>query len=318
MVLAPGSLPVEHSTRRYDEWREAIRHDFVALDMAPDRRLGAFSGTVRSRTIGHLQVSEVESVSQTYRRTPRLAGSDDHEYLQVGMIARGAATLEQDGRRATLYPGQLAVYETGRPFQWSMCGDWELLVFTWPRERIALSTAESAAATARRLGAHPGLDSIVAGVLHGLVTTPPSLSSAGADKLADEVGGLVGTLAAELAPARDRDAGNRATRDLRARIERHIDEHVSDPDLGPSSLAAAFFVSERQLHRLFAGTAESVTRRIRRARMDRARHELADAAADATVTEVARRCGFTDPTSFSRAFRAAHGMPPSAYRARPA
>ena len=316
MVLAPGSLPIEHSTRRYDEWREAIRHDFVALDMAPDRRLGAFTGTVRSRTIGHLQVSEVASVTQTYRRTPRLAGRDDHEYLQVGMIARGAATLEQDGRTATLYPGQLAVYETGRPFQWSMCGDWELHVFTWPRERVALTAAESAGATARRLGARPGLDAIVAGVLRGLVTTPPSLSPAGADRLADEVGGMLGTLASELAPARDPDLGDRAARDLRARIERHIREHLSDPDLGPASLARAHFVSERQLHRLFAGTAESVTRRIRRERMDHARHELAAAREDATVTEIAHRCGFTDPTSFSRAFRAAHGMPPSAYRAR--
>ncbi len=315
MVLAPGSGPVEPSTRRYDEWREAIRHDFVALDMAPDRRLGAFTGTVRSRTLGHLQVSEVRSVPQTYRRTSSLAGRDGHEFLQVGMLARGAASLEQDGRRTTLYPGQLAVYETGRPFQWSMCGDWELHVFTWPRERVDLSPAESATATARRLGAATGLDGIVGGVLRSLVATPPSLSPAGADRVADEVGGLVATLATELTPDRGPAGGDPAGRDLRARIERYIDEHLSDPDLGPASLARAHFVSERQLHRLFAGTAESVTRRVRRARMDHARHELADARHDTSVTEIARRCGFADPTSFSRAFRAAHGVPPSAYRA---
>lgn len=318
MVLAPGSEPVQRSTRRYDEWRETLRHDFVALDVAPDRRRAAsFSGSARSATLAHLQVSEVGSVAQTCRRTPQLAHRDDREYLQVGMLARGTATLEQDGRRTVLHPGDLALYETGRPFCWTLGGDWVLRVFTWPRETVDLGAAESAAATAHRFDGRHGLSGIVAGVLEDLVSGPPRLSAPGAVRLADEVGGLVATLAGESTAVTPSTAAARSRADLRCRIERHIDEHLADPDLGPSSIAAAHFVSARQLHRLFAEAGESVTRRIRRARLEHARRDLADPRlAGASVTQVARRCGFTDLAGFSRAFRAAYGVAPRAYRAR--
>lgn len=316
MVLAPGSEPVARSTRRYDEWRETLRHDFVALDVTPDRSRGAsFTGSVRSATLAHLQVSEVGSVAQTCRRTPQLACHDARRYLQVGMLARGTASLEQDGRSTVLHPGDLALYETGRPFCWTFGGDWVLQVFTWPREAVDLTAAESAAATACRFTGRSGLGRILGGVLRDLVTEPPPLSAPGAVRVADEVGGLVATLAGELVGAPADAASARSRADLLARITRYIDEHLADPELGPASIAAAHFVSPRQLHRLFAGSGESVTRRIRRARLERARRDLADRRlADASITQVARHSGFTDLAAFSRGFRAAYGVSPSDYR----
>lgn len=316
MVLAPGSAPALSSTRRCDEWREAIRHDFVALDVAPDRRrLGEFRGLVRSATLAHLQVSEVSSVPQVCRRTPQLAGRDDREYLQVGMLARGTASIEQDGRRTVLHPGDLALYETGRPFCWTLGGDWVLQVFTWPRDSVDLGAGESARATARRLGGRDGLGGIVAGVLRDLVETPPPLSAPGAVRLADEIGGLVATLAGERVGAPPVAASARSRDELRRRIGDYVAEHLADPALGPSTIAAAHFVSQRQLHRMFAETGESVTRYVRRTRLQRARRDLADRhQAGTSITRVARRYGFTDLSGFSRAFRATYGVSPSEYR----
>jgi AraC-like DNA-binding protein len=311
---APGDVPVR-STRRFDEWRDAIRHDFVALDLAPDRRTGGFVGAVRSATVAHLQVSEVRSVTQVCRRTPGLASADSSEYLQVGMVSRGVGVLEQDGRRTVLATGDFAIYETGRPFTWRLSQQWELDVFTWPREALGLTAAESAAATAVRLAGREGLSGIVGGVLRGLLAAPPRLSPTGALRVADEVGELVATLAIEHAHrAEPVDAPQRA---LLRTICAYIDAHLADPELGPVSVAQAHFVSTRQLHRLFAATGETVARRIRRLRLERCRHELADPrrAAD-PVTEIARRWAFPDLAGFSRAFRAAYGYAPSEYRRR--
>nr|WP_255426688.1 helix-turn-helix domain-containing protein [Pseudonocardia sp. C8] len=295
-----------------------MRHDFVALDVAPDRRRGgAFSGSVHSATLGHLQVSEVVSVPQVCRRTRQLAGRDDGRFLQVGMLTRGAAVLEQDGRRAVLHPGHLVVYETSRPFTWSLSADWALQVFTWPRESIDLTSGESAAVTAHRFDGRAGLGRIVAGVLRGLLDVP-ALSPAGATRLADEAGGLVVTLTGELAgpEAVATGGGTRARADLRGRVERYISEHLADPELGPQTVAAAHFVSVRQLHRLFAATGESVAGRIRRERLTAARRHLADPRlADVPVGQVARSHGFTDAAGFSRAFRRAYGVSPSDLRA---
>lgn len=317
MVLAPGSEPIASHTRRCDEWREALRHDFVALDVAPDRRRGGvFAGSVHSATLAHLQISEVVSVPQVCHRTPQLAARDDRDFLQVGLLTRGTAVLEQDGRRAVLHPGHLALYETGRPFTWTLTADWALQVFTWPRQSIDLAPGESAAATAHRLDSRSGLGRLVTGVLREL-TEVPTLSTLGAARLADEAGGLVATLAGEFAAqAACAPAGTERSRaDLRERVERYIADHLADPGLGAGSIAAAHFVSIRQLHRLFAGSGESVTRRIRRERLERARRELADPRfAHVPVGQIARCHGFPDAAGFSRAFRAAYGGPPSAYR----
>ncbi len=317
MVLPAGSAPGDaavRSTRRFDEWREAIRHDFVALDMAPDRRAGGFSGALRSATIGHLQVSQVRSVSQVCRRTQALVRADGQEFLQVGMVTRGFGVLEQDGRRTVLAAGDFAIYETGREFSWTLGRTWELDVFTWPRAAVGLTPGESALATAVRMPGRGSLTGIVGGMLRGLLGTP-RLSPSGAVRVADEVGELVATLAIEQAqPSGPPEAPQLA---LLRQVREHIDAHLADPDLGPESIARAHFVSTRQLHRLFAPTGETVARCVTRLRLERCRRELADRrCAGDSVTDIARRWGFTDLAGFSRRFRAAYGCSPSDYRAR--
>jgi len=318
VVLAAGSAPGDarvRATRRFDEWRDAIRHDFVALDMAPDRRFGGFTGALHSATVGHLQVSRVRSVTQVARRTPGLARADAQEYLQIGVITRGVGVLEQDGRRTVLAAGDFAVYETGRPFTWNFHQHWELDVFTWPRASIGLTAAESAGATAVRMSGRHGLTGIVGDMLRGLLAAPPPLSPSGAVRVADQVGELVATLAIEHAQSSaPPDAPQRA---LLREVCAHIDARLADPDLDPDAIAAAHFVSTRQLHRLFAATGETVTRRIRRLRLERCRHELTDRRRGGdSVTDIARRWGFADLAGFSRAFRTAYGCSPSDYRAR--
>jgi len=318
VVLAAGSAPGGtgvRATRRFDEWRDTIRHDFVALDIAADRRLGTFTGSVRSATIGHLQVSEVGSVDQVCRRTPQLAAADDHEYLQIGMITAGAGVLEQDGRRAAVSAGDFALYETGRPFSWRLTGGWRLEVFTWPRAAVGLTAAESASATAVPMNGREGLSGIVGGMLRGLLAAPPRLSAPGAARIADETGELVTTLAVErlrgpVAPDRPQEA-------MLREMLRYLDTHLADPELGPATIARAHFVSLRQLHRLFGSTGETVNRRIRRLRLEQCRRELGDRRrAGVPVTELAHRWGFPDLPTFSRAFRQTYGESPTAYRAR--
>jgi AraC-like DNA-binding protein len=300
------------STDRLDQWRDLIREHFVALDIDADRD-GRFTGAVRTAELGHLKVASVDSITAEYRRTPGLARRDSASYLQVGMISRGEAVLRQDGREAVVRPGDFAIYETDRPFFWSLRGDWQLLVYTWPRASMALDPGESRRLTARTLGGGSGLGGIVGRMLRELVTAPPVLTAAGGIRLADEVGELVTTVATE--QAGPEPAGRGADEQLR-RIDAYIAEHLADPDLDPAAIARAHFISARQLHRLFARQGNSVTQHIREQRLERCRRDLARPHGTASITEIARRWGFTDPATFSRAFRAAYRTTPSAYRRR--
>jgi AraC-like DNA-binding protein len=296
------------ATHRLDVWRDLIREHFVALDIDADSQQN-FVGVVRTTELGHLKVASVESVSGQYCRTPGLARRDTTSYLQVGLLNRGEAVLSQDDRVATLRPGDFAVYETDRPFLWQASGDWWLSVFTWPRAVIALEAGQSRRLTARTLDGQSGLGGIVGRMLRDLVASPPSLSGPGAVRLADEVGELVTTVAREFAGP---EPTTQATRDQLARVDAYIAEHLADPELSPTSVAAALFMSTRQLHRLFATRGETVTHFIRRRRLERCRRDLA--AVRAPIAEVAQRWGFTDSATFSRAFRGEYHMTPSEYR----
>jgi AraC-like DNA-binding protein len=304
--------PSSGRTDRLGVWRDLIRENFVALDIAAEGDR-PFSGAVHSTALGHLTVASVDSTTQGCRRTPALARHDSDVYLQVGLVTRGAGLLRQDGREAALRPGDFALYETDRPFFWGLRGDWQLLVLTWPRATVALDQGDSQRLTAQTLGG-PGLGRIVGRMLRDVVTAPPELTEPGAVRLADELAELVTTVATERVPAEPPDP---AEADVLRRIDAHIDACLADPELGPGAVAAAHFMSTRQLHRLFARRGVTVTRHIRHRRLERCRRDLLDPrAADLSVTDISRRWGFADLATFSRAFRRAYGTTPTAYRAR--
>ena len=299
------------TTDRLDVWRDLIRENFVALDIAADRQ-AAFRGNVRTTELGHLHVASVESGSQRCTRTSQLALRDDDVYLQVGLLTRGSAVVQQDGREAVLTPGDFALYETDRAFRWVLEQDWELLVFTWPRAWVQLHDTVSQSLTGQRLSGREGLGRIVGRLLRDLVSTPPELSLEGGVRLGNEVLELVTTVAQEgvRAPEPDRSAVS-----LLRRIDGYILERLSDPDLSPTDIAAAHFISTRHLHRLFALRQSTVSQQIKHLRLERARLELRHPGCHGrSISDISWRCGFPDLATFSRAFRTAYGTTPTRYR----
>ena len=151
-------------------------------------------------------------------------------------------------------------------------------------------------------------------MLTDLLTARPDVSEAGGIQLADEVGELVATVATEVygrTAEPDHHAG------LLRRLDAYIDEHLADPDLSPTRIAQAHFLSTRQLQRVYARRGQTVSGVIRRRRLERCRRDLLTRRGDgSTLTELCLRWGFTDLAVFSRAFRDAYGASPTAYRAR--
>ena len=293
-------------------WQDLLGEHFVDLDVVPSAE-GPLRGEVRSRAVGSLQLSRVRSVDQRAVRTAGLARTDRRHYVQVGLVERGSARVEQDGRECWLQPGDYALYETHRPFSWELRAGtgpaWSLLVLTWCRPGPT-----SPGLTARRMDGSSGLTGVLGRMMTDLLRTRDVVGTDPGDRLAGELLELVTTAAGAAPPP---PAGPpRGDRALLAAVRAHVEEHLADPALDPRSIAAAHFVSVRQLHRLFAGEAETAARYVRRRRLERAREELTRSGArDLPLAAVAHRCGFADPSVFGRAFRAAYGMTPSRYRA---
>lgn len=103
--------------------------------------------------------------------------------------------------------------------------------------------------------------------------------------------------------------------DYRAQLTRvtaHIHDRLADP-LDLNELALVADLSPCHWHRIYhALIGETVAATVRRVRLHRASGYLAQTTL--TVTEIARRCGYPNPQSFTRAFRQTFGQSPQSWR----
>ncbi|MFF0817337.1 helix-turn-helix domain-containing protein [Rhodococcus sp. NPDC003318] len=113
-------------------------------------------------------------------------------------------------------------------------------------------------------------------------------------------------------------AGRPADSGLIARIRCYIDDHLTDPDLGPHRVAAAHNISVRSLYSLWSGTGTTLGNHIVTRRLKEARKTLVDnGSRHLTIAAIAQRHGFTDVTHFTRRFRDAYGVTPGRLRRSP-
>jgi AraC-like DNA-binding protein len=216
-----------------------------------------------------------------------------------------------------LRAGDLAVYETTRPFRWTFGADWDAGVFTLPRDSVGLSEAESRLLTARRLDGQRGITGVVSRFLRDLGSHADSLSGKQSERVLADVTDLVLTLLSDWAEGSEA-ARSCVQRSLMFRIKDYIDRRLSDPALGPVEIAAAVNISTRYLHKLFAAEHRSVGQYIRGLRLERCRRDLLDPRlADRSIATIAYGWGFGDLSGFNRAFRATFGVTPHEVRPRP-
>ena len=100
---------------------------------------------------------------------------------------------------------------------------------------------------------------------------------------------------------------------LRAAVREAVEAHLADEDFGVDALAQAVGLSRSSLYRRL-GDGPTPNAMLREARLARGARLLEGGAG--TVAEVAYAVGFRSVSHFSRAFREAHGVPPSAYAER--
>lgn len=295
--MSVGSLVAE-------PWAEAMATTFGHLVPAALRGRTA-DGRVTTTPLGRACAFDVRGTAQVLHRT---AGSIRHapaDPLKVSVQRAGTALVRQAGREVLVRPGELALYDTGRPYEIVLGThgeDFRSTVLTLPREALRLPWRRIAVAMERAVSATDG----AARLLLDLLDSAPA-PGAGAHLGEAGLHLLAGALAAE--PAADEPDAQLAA------VRAWVRDHVADPDLTHDAVARAHHLSPRSLHRLFADEPLSVAALIRETRLDGVRGDLADPAhRDRPVMAVAARWGFRDQAHLTRAFRGAYGTTPAAYR----
>jgi AraC-like DNA-binding protein len=295
-------------------WR--VRLGAAFDDLVPESigEQAALRGCLRGQRMGAAAMFIVSGSPQVVRRTTTAVRRAPGDLVKACIQVRGRATVHQDGREVVLDPGQLAVYDTGRPYALRLEGTWRCVVVALPRETLAMPSGELGKAMSRAYPAADGPGLVLAEFASSAVERVGKTSLAAAARLGEAATSL---LAGTLADDGDLAAGD-AAGDLREHVIAYVRAHLGDPRLSRGSLAAAHHMSPRTLDRLFAGQPWTVSEYIRNERLQAAHRDLQDPRlAHRSVAALAARWCFIDAAHFSRLFRQHFGYPPSQARPYP-
>ncbi|QQQ80170.1 helix-turn-helix domain-containing protein [Saccharothrix sp. 6-C] len=310
-VLHTEDLPVAD---RFDCWHQTVSRTIIPTWVRTEA-VADFRASARVLDAGgmHLSTETVMSPLQA-DRTPKLIRQSDPEQYLLGVILQGENYgLTQSGRDATFRAGDLLLFDSSRPFRARYTGGSHLML-RFSRRLLPLPPSTVDQLLVTPLQGREGIGALLSNCLRE-VAGATEYQPAGVSHLLNIAVDLLAVLLAyELAisnplpPERHHEA-------LLARIHAFINEHLGDPALSPGMIASAHHISLRQLHRLFQNQDTTVAARIRRQRLERCHRDLADPRLQThPIHAIAARWGFSEAAHFSRAFRAAFGMPPADYR----
>jgi len=299
---------------RFELWSSETSRLFAPLTTGPVSRR-EFWAQARARELGAVQVAHLSAAAHTVRRTPAAIAGDDPEVFWLLQLLEGSTVVTQQDRAAVLRPGDLTIYDSSRPHAVVNTGPFSAAVFQIPRRLVREPDAVSATLTATRIAGDEGPGALVAPFLRGLAD---GLAAGMLPERGDDLGQallhLVDAIVAPRVAPDERPAPASSPATLLA-AKRYIERRLPDPDLSPDEVARAVFVSRRALYGLFAQEGMGVAEWIRHRRLERCRRALRDPAlAEATVARIAADHGFRNAEHFTRAFRAAYGCTPGAYR----
>ncbi|MFC8516533.1 helix-turn-helix domain-containing protein [Streptomyces sp. NPDC057257] len=301
-VFSTSCVPVRESL---DFWRDAVLATLVGMDITTEA--GAVDATMRTDRLGDLRITTVDCDPGDIHRSPRHVARGDGEHVFVAVQDSGTAQVEQDGRCTELRPGDIAFFETLRPYRTRFPQRFQQKIFAVPRGLLGQSEAALGRITARAVRPVGGLAALLSPFLSRLVDTCGSYSGPVAGRMADSAVSLLAAAAAQ--HLGDEPAGlPGADRVLLLRVQKYIRWHLAEPDLTPAVIARAHGISVRYLHRLFEQEGTTVGNWIRRLRLQECRRELTAAA---SMGSVARRWGFSGTAHFGRAFRREYGTSPT-------
>ncbi|MDQ0767038.1 helix-turn-helix domain-containing protein [Streptomyces canus] len=309
-VLLTSLVPDE---KRLAYWRNAVNRALVPMTVVP-RDEGTFTGRIATDQVGALRVSVVEADAQRAKRTQAHIARTPVPLVAVGVQMTGRTVLVQEGRQATADRNDLFVYDTSRPYFLDQPERFSTRVVLIPRRMLDLPDEILHSVSGTVIGTGSGCAAVLRPFLTTVTASAHVYSPSAAGGLVSGFIDLFSTLVAE--QSRVLTAGAETTRKhLVRRVREYIDLNLGDPALSPDAVAKAQHISVRYLHRLFEDEGITVGRLIQRRRLEECAHELSRRSRTSpTVSAIAQRWGFVNPTHFSRVFRDAYGLSPRAWR----
>ena len=263
------------------------------------------------RQVGRVNVAQIVAGGQRVTRTAALVSKSNEEYFLVTIQRAGHSGVQQDGRRAHLKQGDLALFLSAQQFELSFDGDFAQTVVTVPANELRQLVPSVDRLTATTLDGQTAAASLFKQFAQHYfeadcsALSPLSVNHAGSALL--EI--LAGTLA-DYRSHQEAKQSNLARFHL-ARVKQYAIQNMRHAELSVATVSSAVRISPVHIHRLFAGETQTFSAWLWSCRLIACKHMLEDpACSHLSITELAFRNGFSNSAHFSHAFRAKFGVTP--------
>ena len=274
------------------------------FDRAQTQRIEA---SLALRSLGALRLARVRVSDWSGHRSAREIRANPEPYLTILMPLRGSIVLASTKGSQRVGKHELGVWDSTLPMSFTIGrADFEMLSVLVPQRLLRASRSDCGRQHCSRIARHDVLTELcvrhmttlahfVDEELRPYELTISSLTTNILDALlTGERGGL-----------RDRHG-------LLADIKEYIECYIVEDTLSATTIAAAFDITPRYVHRLFEPGGCSVRDWILRRRVERSTTDL-EQSTD-SVTTIAYKWGFKDLGHYSRVFRRVFGLPPRTWR----
>ena len=275
---------------------------------------GPFEAELRRCTLdGYvLDVLDVDAPPHVVvRSSEHIAHRAVTEHLIIFQLA-GSSEFSQAGASAEIRPGDIVVGSSLISYRWTFLQPARLMVLRLDRDRVSVPFGALTALVARPIRTRTGLVAHVARLAGAIADDPGLLDGVGGQRLIEGLSAmcegafLVAQAGVEATGASTRERVLSATR-----------RRLQDPELRLDDIAAASYLSSRQVQRVFEAEGSTFGAWVRRRRLEAVQRELKQPSTDSeSLGAIAARWGFADQTHFSRCFREEFGETPTAYRRR--
>jgi AraC-like DNA-binding protein len=317
-LLTTASVP---AAQRLEFWREVVCHTIAGVKADALAADHPYSGAIHAQSIplAHMpsfDLVHVEADAQRVNRTRELISVQTETTWLLMVQEEGTCTIRQGKQQATLKPGDIGFLDTGRPYEVIFPQTFRQNILRMPTALFDDIMPKGRDVAAMALA---GDDALTAIARQNIVllerfasAIDPILLPAAANRALDHLALAARSLFGDDAGQR----GHRASASYFAGACAYISEALGDPFLSVEQIAGAVGISSGHLQLIFRQSSGStVGEYVRERRLAHCRRDLADAGlVDRSITSIAFRWGFSESSSFSRAFRHAFQMSPRQFR----
>jgi AraC family transcriptional regulator, positive regulator of tynA and feaB len=307
------STDTVHPRDRFDFWHSIACKSYVEHECDPNERR-RFEGHVDIAPLAHTSLSTYSNTPARIWRTQRQVARAHSDDLFLCLQISGTCTISQDGRDASLQPGDFCLADTAGEYAFTYPVNSSQLVLKIERPRLKARLPHFRSLMAVPVRSCDPTGALAFEFIGMLPRYRDAITGVAELRIADQAVDLAALALSTVAEASGLKLSSASAAAL-LRLRRAVEAALAQRGMRCADVAAAAGMSVRYANHLLRQDGTSLERYLQHRRLEKCRDALRDPGqSHRSISEIAFAWGFSDASHFTRSFKAAYGLAPRDYR----